>query len=99
MADHSWNEHLSLGKLHLFPHPPLMLVPGIRSLNRIGIRPHLQDNIHDISERDVVFVRTMIAAPAGVKAYLFRRNVSQGMVERVDAKFGILSILRTAHER
>src|SRR3990167_6207139 len=59
VAGYPRNEHLPLGQLDILPHTPLMLMAGVRSLNGIALRAHLQDEIHDVSERDIVFMGTV----------------------------------------
>ena len=46
-----------------------------------------------------MLVRAVVAPPADVKAHAVGRNVSQRVVERLDAKAGELAIVRDAHVR
>ena len=69
VSDHARHEDLSGRELDVLPHPPLVLVTGVRGLDRISVGPHLQNQVHDIAKRDIVPVRTMIAAPAHVEAH------------------------------
>src|SRR5215510_11567253 len=79
------NEYLPLGQLDIFPHAPLMFVARIGRLNRIAHRLDLQDEVHNIPEGDVVLMGAMIAAPAHVEAHRLLRDISQGVVEGLDA--------------
>src|SRR5438094_4777456 len=68
------HEHFAVGQLDLFPHAPFMLMARVGSFDGNRMSAHFQDQIDDISERNVVLMRTVIAAPAGVK-----RTLSGGM--------------------
>ena len=48
-------------------------------------------------ERDVVHVRAVLAAPAGVEADQLARHVLQSVVQRLDAQVGVLVVLRRRH--
>ena len=65
--------------------------------NRIGF--NFKNEVDDVAQRDVVLVRAVITAPAGVKAHPVWRDVAQAVIERVDAQRGILAIFRHAHFR
>src|SRR5687767_10748506 len=53
VGDHPWDQYLPLGKLHLLPDTPLVLVPRVGRLK--GIRPRLyhEDEVDDLLERGV----------------------------------------------
>ncbi len=67
VADDAGHEHLAIRQLHLFPDAPLMIVAGIGRLDGIGARFNFENQIGDVLERHVVFVRPVVAAPAHVK--------------------------------
>src|SRR3970282_3008954 len=79
------------------PPPPLVLGARIGGLDGIGVGAHLENDVDDVLERDVVLVRPVIAAPAGVKAHPLRRNIPERVIERVEAQLGIFAVLRHAH--
>src|SRR5215831_14563006 len=81
VAHDTGNEHLPLGQLDVFPHPPLMFVTGVGCLNRIAYGLDLQNEVYNIPEGDVVLVGAVIAAPAHVEAHRLLRNIPQGVVE------------------
>ena len=56
MADDAGHQHLARRQLCLLPHAPLMLVPHVGGLEGIGLRLHLDDQIDDVLERQVVGV-------------------------------------------
>jgi len=62
MADDARHQHLARRQLCLLPHAPLMLVPHVAGLEGIGLRLHLEDQIDDMLERQVVGVRPVPAA-------------------------------------
>jgi len=74
MADDTRHQHLAGRQIRLLPHSPLMLVSHVASLEGVGLRLHLEDQIDDVLERQVVGVRPMPAAPAQVVAHLLLGN-------------------------
>ena len=62
MADDTRHQHLTRRQSGVLPHPPFMLVPHIGGLEGIGLRLHLEDEIDDVLERQIVGVRPMPAA-------------------------------------
>ena len=69
-----------------------MLVPHIGGLEGIGLRLHLEDQVDDVLERQIMGVRAMPAAPAQVIAHAFRGNAGERVVDGVDAPPGELAI-------
>ena len=57
MADDARHQHLARWEFCLLPYAPLMLVPHVGSLEGIGLRLHLEDQVDDVLERQVVGVR------------------------------------------
>ena len=90
MADDAGDDHFALRKFHIFPNTPLVLVARVGGLDRVGVGLHLENDIDDVTERNVELMRPMIAAPAGMKANFLWRNVSQAMIEGLDAQFRVL---------
>src|SRR6266576_636689 len=72
MADDAGNEHFARGQFNFLPHAPLMLVARIGGFDGNRVRFHFENEVDDVSQRDVVLVRAVIAAPAGVKAHAVR---------------------------
>src|SRR5207244_4414007 len=70
VPDDAGDEDLPLGQLHVLPDLPLVLVPRIARLDRIGARVHFQNDVRDVPEGDIVLVRTVVAAPAHVQPHL-----------------------------
>jgi hypothetical protein len=83
----------SFGEFHLLEHPPLVLVAGVRSLDRIASCVHSEDQVDDVLQRDVVVVRSVKAAPAYMQPDLFPRDVVQCVIERIDAHRGVFAIV------
>ena len=59
VADDARHQHLARRQLRLLPHAPLMLVPHVAGLEGIGLRLHLEYQVDDVLERQVVGVRPM----------------------------------------
>src|SRR6516165_6407062 len=72
-------------QLCLLPRAPLMLVPHVAGLEGIGLRLHLEDQIDDVLQRQVVGVRPVPAAPAQVVAHSFFGNANKRVVDGLDA--------------
>ena len=68
MANNARHQHLARRQLRLLPPAPLMLVPYVAGLKRVGLRLHLEDQIDNVLEWQVVGVRPVPAAPAQVVA-------------------------------
>ena len=60
--------------------PPRSSTPGLDT----------QHEVHDVAQRDVVLVRSMVAAPADVQPDLLRGDIAQRVVQRVDAQLANL---------
>src|SRR6476661_7991712 len=97
MPHDAWYEHLAGRELHLLPDAPFVLVPGIGRLDGDRVRFDLEDQVDDVAQRNIVFVRAVIAAPAGMKPNPVGRDVAQPMVERVDTQLGIPPVLGDSH--
>src|SRR5262245_4030424 len=65
----SGNHYLASRKFDPLPNPPLMLVARIGRLYGVSAGADRQNKIDDISQRDIVLVRAVIAAPTHVKAH------------------------------
>ena len=61
-----------------------MLVPHIGGLEGIGLRLHLEDQIDDVLERQIMGVRAVPAAPAQMIPDAVLRQPAQSMVQRLD---------------
>src|SRR5438128_8905970 len=84
MADHPRDEGGSFAQFYLLEHPPLMLVTGVRSLDRVAAGAHPKAQIDDVPQWDIVVMGTVEAAPADMQPDVFPRNVAQCVVERID---------------
>src|SRR6266404_8220505 len=68
--------------------PAIMLVAHIGGLEGIGLRLHLEDQIDDVLERQIMGMRPVPAAPAQVIAHLILGNAGEQVVDGVDAPPG-----------
>ena len=68
----------------------------IRSCTRFptrrGLRFHLEDQIDDVLERQIVSVRAMPAAPAQVITHSFLGNAGERVIDGIDAPPGELAV-------
>jgi hypothetical protein len=88
VADDAWHQHLAGRQLRLLPHAPLIFVSDVACLEGIGPRPHLEDQIDDVLERQVVGMRPVPAVPAQVVAHLLLGNADESVVDGIDAQPG-----------
>src|SRR6266436_854671 len=94
MADHTRDKGGSFGQFHLLEDAPLMLVTGVRGLDRIAPGPHPEDQVDDVPQWDIVVMGTVEAAPADMQPDFFPRNIAQRVVERVDSQRRVSAVLR-----
>ena len=85
VADDTRHQHLARRQFCILPHPPFVLVPHIGGLEGIGLRLHLEDQVDDVLERQIMGVRPVPAAPAQVIAHAFLRNAGERVVDRLEA--------------
>jgi hypothetical protein len=71
-----------------------VLVPHIGGLEGIGLRPHREDEIDDVLERQIMGVRAMPAAPAQMIAHALLGNAGERVVDGIDTQPGELAIGR-----
>src|SRR6476660_368853 len=90
-------EHLAGREFHLLPDTPFVLVTGIGRFNGDRVRFDLENEIDDVAQRNVVFVRAMIAAPTSMKPHPVGRDVAQPAVECVDTELGIPPLFGDCH--
>ncbi len=64
MADDAGDQGGARRQFRLLEDAPLMLVAGIGGLDGEAARLHAKDQVDDVTERDVVVVRAVVAAPA-----------------------------------
>src|SRR6266508_2393954 len=93
MADDSWNEYFALGQLHVLPDHPLVLVPRVCRLDRVGLGVDAQDHVDDVLKRDVARVRRVHASPAKVVTYSVFWDALQRVVVHLYLLFGCLTQL------
>ena len=84
VADHTRNEFAPFRQLDVFPHPPLVGMPGIGHFDAIRAGVHSQYQVHDVADRDIADMGYVKAPPADVIAHLLDGYVSQGVVQRFD---------------
>jgi hypothetical protein len=58
-----------------------MLVPRVRSFERIGLRPNFEDEVNQRLEGDVGRVRSVPTAPAHMIAHPILRNSGERVIE------------------
>ena len=58
------------GQLGLLPQLPFVIVPRVGGLDGKTLRLHLEHDVDDLFQGNVVLVRTLGAAPADVQANL-----------------------------
>ena len=76
VADHTRHQHLARRQFRLLPYPPLVLVPHIGSLERLSLRLHVEDQIDDVLERQIMGVRPVPARFTALLLGLGLRNLS-----------------------
>ena len=69
-----------------------MLVPHVAGLEGIGLRLHLQDQIDDVLDRQVMSVWPMPAAPAQMVAHSFFGDAGERVVDGVNAQLRKLAV-------
>jgi hypothetical protein len=74
-----------------------MLMPRVRGLERIGLRPHFEDEVNQRLEGNVRRVRSVPATPAHVIAHPILRNSGERVVEQLNAAFAIFVNLLVVH--
>lgn len=97
MCNDAGNENLSVGQLDVLPHLPFMLMPRVRGLQRIGLRPNFEDEINQRLEGHVRRVRCVPAAPTHMIAHPILRNSGERVIEQLNAAFTIFVNLLRAH--
>ena len=83
LRDRAWNQHGPFGELHGLPHPPLVLVPRVRGLERVGAGADLQHDVDEVLELEVVDPRADVDAVASMPADALAREPPQRVVERL----------------
>ena len=72
---------------------------GLAASSEIATRLCRKDEVDDVRERHVAVVRTLVVAPAQVHAQLFRRDVCDRVIERLDVQLRALAEFRQAQVR
>src|SRR5260370_12971751 len=73
-ADPAWEEPLAFGQLHVLPYLPFVRVARIGPFDHVSTDLHLEDEVHDILERDVAGMRPRPASPAHVITHAIGRQ-------------------------
>src|SRR5262249_50243267 len=82
--DHTGDKDLILRQLHLLEELPFVGVARVGGFEGDPVWPGCKDDVDDVRQRHIVVVRTLVVAPAQMQAQLVRRNIGQGMIERLD---------------
>jgi hypothetical protein len=80
---HARDQHLAVGEVDLLEQDPLMRVTWVGRLNGDRRWPRREDEINDISQRNIVGMWSLVVAPAEMQAHSFRGDIAGGMVERL----------------
>src|SRR6266850_4742114 len=83
-VEHPGNDHPVVGQADLAEHDPLVLVARVRPLEGERLGLGLQRHRQELAQRDVAMVRALVVAPAEVQAHPIGRDVTQGVIERLD---------------
>ncbi len=74
-----------------------MFMPGVGALDEVGLRLHLEHDVDQVLQLDVVGVRSVPAAPAEVIADAVLRDVAQGVVQCLYSEAAVASKGIEAH--
>ena len=81
VADDPRQDQPIVGQFDVLPDLPLVLMPDIAGLERIGLGVDRQHQLDDVPHRDVGRVRPMPAAPAQVEPDAVPRQAPESVVE------------------
>ena len=87
---------LPSGSFTRLEHRPFVGVARIGGLERDRNRLRREHDVDDVGERHVAVMRAFVVAPAKMHAQLFRRNVGDRMIERLDVQLRALAEFRQA---
>src|ERR1700722_12105372 len=82
--DDARDDGLALRQFDALEQRPFMRVAWVRRLERDRARPRQEDDVDDVGERHVTMMRPLVIAPAQMHSRLFRRDLRQRMVQRLD---------------
>src|SRR5216684_5083847 len=85
------DEDLARRQLDRLEHRPFVGVARVSRLEREAARLGQEDHVDDVLERHVAMMRALVIAPAQMEAQLLRRDVGDGVVERLDVKPRLLA--------
>src|SRR6478735_6638417 len=91
VRNHAGNEDLALRQLHVLPDRIFVLVPCIRRLDQIALRPYPQHQVDQLVEFDVEGVGAVPAAPAQMIADAVLRQAAERMIERLDPYLAVFA--------
>ena len=97
MSDHAGDQDNIVRQAKILEHLPLMFVTGVRGLDREFARVHAEQDVDDLLERKIELVRSVIAAPADMKANLLPGNAAQRMISAHRFQRRVFAIVRNAH--
>src|SRR5262245_27663538 len=86
VRDHAGDQELVVRQLDLPPDRPFVLVTRVRRFDDAGAGPHLEHEIDELAELEVVHARGDVDAVAGVEADAVLRDAAKRMIERLDAQ-------------
>src|ERR1700674_1747738 len=58
VAYDAWGQYLAFGQLDVFPDSPFVFVAGIGGLDEVGASTDLENEIHDLPQRNIRRVRS-----------------------------------------
>src|SRR5689334_24926920 len=91
VRNHAGNEDLALRQLHVLPDRIFVLVPCIRRLDQLALRPYPQPQVDQLVEFDVEGVGAVPAAPAQMIADAVLRQAAERMIERLDPYLAVFA--------
>src|SRR3954447_4920031 len=92
VRDAPGDQDLAVGQLDVAPHGPLVGVPDVPGLDRVGLGVDLQHQVGDVDEVDVGNVRPVPAPPAHVEPDLVRGDALQRVVDDRHAELQVLAV-------
>src|SRR3990172_9019384 len=96
VSDDAGDEDLARWQLHVLEDAPLVRVPWVRYLERVGAGVDPQHQVDDVGQGHVVHARAFVDAVARVEAHLLLGDAAQGVVQRIDVGLGEPALLGAA---
>src|SRR5580700_1993458 len=80
-VDDARHYDLAFRQLQLFKYLPLVLVPRVGPLERNGMRPGLEHQIDDVTDRNIGVMRTLPVSPAQMHAHCLAGYIARRIIE------------------